>query len=79
MLSAEQQQEINRFRSEKIKIRKELRDVLHQRRKDLNDLEFNLRLVNIALMPLLIIIAGVLVATWQIQRRRRPQDGSVPA
>ena len=79
MLSAEQQQEINRFRSEKIKIRKELRDVLHQRRKDLNDLEFNLRLVNIALMPLLIIIAGVLVAAWQIQRRRRPQDGSVPA
>ena len=79
VLSAEQQQEIERFRSEKIQIRKELREVLHQRRKDLNDLEFNLRLINIALVPLLIVIAGVLVAAWRVQRRRRPSNNSAAA
>lgn len=79
VLSAEQQQEIERFRSEKIQIRKELRDVLHQRRKDLNDLEFNLRLINIALVPFLVVIAGVLVAAWQVQRRRRPSNNSAAA
>jgi ABC-type uncharacterized transport system involved in gliding motility auxiliary subunit len=79
VLSAEQQTEIERFRSEKVQIRKELRDVLHQRRKDLNDLEFNLRLINIALVPFLVVIAGGLVGAWQVQRRRRPSNNSAAA
>ena len=71
VLSEAQQTEVDRFTQEKLRIRKELRDVLHQRRKDINELEFTLRMVNIGLMPLLVIIAGVLVAVWQVQRRRQ--------
>lgn len=73
VLSEAQQTEVDRFTQEKLRIRKELRDVLHQRRKDINELEFTLRMVNIGLMPLLVIIAGVLVAVWQVQRRRRAE------
>lgn len=70
VLSEEQEAEIERFRQQKVSIRKELRTVLHDRQKSIKELEFNLRLFNIALMPVLVIIAGVLVALWQTQRRR---------
>jgi ABC-type uncharacterized transport system involved in gliding motility auxiliary subunit len=73
VLGPEQQAEIERFRTQKLRIRGELREVLHQRRKNIEDLEFNLRMLNIGLMPLFIIIAGMLVAVWQSQRRRRSQ------
>ncbi|MEM7406175.1 MAG: Gldg family protein [Pseudomonadota bacterium] len=75
VLSDAGQAEIERFREQKLKIRKELRDVLHKRRKNLEDLEFDLRLFNIGLMPVLIVLAGIAVAAWQVQRRRR----SMPA
>jgi ABC-type uncharacterized transport system involved in gliding motility auxiliary subunit len=71
VLSEAQEDEIERFRKEKVRVRKELREVLHERRKNINDLEFNLRMLNIGLMPLFIILAGILVAFWQVQRRRR--------
>ena len=71
VLSAAQQQEIDRFRTQKLRIRKELRDVLHQRRGKIEDMEFSLRMLNIGLMPLFIVLAGILVAVWQVQRRRR--------
>lgn len=70
VLSSEQAAEIERFRDQKIAIRKELRDVLHERRSNIEALEFRLRMLNIGLMPLLIVLAGVLVAAWQYQRRR---------
>jgi ABC-type uncharacterized transport system involved in gliding motility auxiliary subunit len=78
VLSEAQQTEVERFTQEKLRIRKDLRDVLHQRRKDINELEFTLRMLNIGFMPLLVIIAGVLMALWQAQRRRRaePQAAS---
>ena len=71
ILTQAQEEEIERFRQEKVRVRKELRSVLHERRKSIDELEFNLRLINIGLMPVLIVIAGVLVALWQVQRRRR--------
>ena len=70
VLSAEQQAEIERFRQQKIRIRKELRTVLHERSKNIDALEFNLRMLNIGLMPLFVIIVGLLVAFWRAQRRR---------
>lgn len=70
VLSTEQEAEIERFRTEKVRVRRELRDVLQDRRKSINDLEFNLRLLNMGLMPILVIIAGIAVALWQSRRRR---------
>ncbi|MBT6275790.1 MAG: ABC transporter, partial [Chromatiales bacterium] len=70
VLSAEQRAEIERFRAEKVRIRKDLRSVLHERSKNIDALESNIRMLNLVLMPLLIVIIGLLVAFWQTQRRR---------
>ncbi len=61
VLSAEQEQEVEKFVQEKLKIRKELRDVQHQLGKDIEKLGSNLKLINILLVPLLItlIVLGI--------------------
>ena len=58
-LSIEQQQEIERFRDEKIKTRKELRNVQHELHKNIASLETKMKFVNIGLIPLLIGLGGI--------------------
>jgi len=70
VLSLEQQQEIERFRQEKIKIRKELREVQHQLRKDIEALEDRLKFINIGLMPLLIGFGGITVLFYRSRRKQ---------
>lgn len=77
-LSVEQQQEIARFRQEKIKIRKELRDVQHELRKNIAGLEATMKFVNIGLMPLLIGISGFLLSVYRSGRRSKTQHLAVP-
>ncbi|HIE00376.1 MAG TPA: hypothetical protein EYP59_08820 [Thiotrichaceae bacterium] len=69
MLNVEQQQEIARFREEKIHIRKELRDVQHELHKNIASLETQMKFINIGLMPLLIGIGGITLGI--LNRRRR--------
>lgn len=71
ILSAAQQEELAQFREEKIRIRKELRDVRHELRKNIESLEDRMKFVNIGLMPLLIIGGGVVAAIYQRRRRKR--------
>lgn len=71
ILSAEQQQEIERFREEKIKIRKELRQVQHELQKDIERLEMHLQFYNIGLMPLLIGIGGIGLSVYRGRRKRK--------
>jgi ABC-type uncharacterized transport system involved in gliding motility auxiliary subunit len=68
VLSAEQQAELENFRKRAATSRKELKEVRKELRQDAEALVFWTKVVNIALMPFLVMILGVLVA---ILRRRR--------
>lgn len=69
-LSMEQQQEIAKSREEKIKIRKELRDVQHELQKNIERLETQMKFINIGLMPLLIGIGGIGLSLYRTRRKR---------
>ncbi|MDK1024833.1 MAG: Gldg family protein [Gammaproteobacteria bacterium] len=56
-LSPEQAQAINEFQEQKLEIRKQLREVRHQLDKDIEDLGSTLKFINIALIPILLTIA----------------------
>jgi len=70
ILSVEQQQEIENFRQEKIKIRKELRNVQHELRKDIENLENRMKFLNIGLIPLLIGVGGFGLSFYRNRRKR---------
>jgi len=71
ILSAAQQQEIDKFRAETLRTRKSLREVQHALRVDIERLDEVLKFVNIALIPILIGIAAIVVALVRAARRRR--------
>ncbi|HXM71094.1 MAG TPA: ABC transporter, partial [Thermoanaerobaculia bacterium] len=71
ILSAAQQQEIDKFRAETIATRKSLREVQHALRVDIERLGEVLKFVNIALVPILVGIAAIVVALVRAARRRR--------
>lgn len=68
LLSPEQQAELDQFRKRSAEIRRELKTVRRELRADSEALQFNTRLVNIALMPVVIVVVGLLVFA---SRRRR--------
>lgn len=68
-LTPEQQATVQQFLHEKMKIRKELREVRFQLNADIESLGRTLKIINIALVPLLLTL-GVL-ALWLWRRRRR--------
>jgi ABC-type uncharacterized transport system involved in gliding motility auxiliary subunit len=70
MLNIQQQQEIVRFREEKIKIRKELRNVQHALQKDIERLETQMMFFNIGLMPIFIGILGLWFGMSSRRRRK---------
>ncbi len=61
ILSEEQALELARFQDEKVKIRKELRDVQHQLDRDIESLGTELKMINIFLVPLLLTLFLVLM------------------
>jgi ABC-type uncharacterized transport system involved in gliding motility auxiliary subunit len=73
MLSFKQQEEIDRFRQEKIKIRKELRNVQHELQKNIERLETQMKFINIGLMPLLIGFLGIALGLFGRKRRNTLQ------
>ncbi len=70
VLSAEQREELARFRAEKVRLRTELRDVRHALHRDIERLESWTKFINIALMPLLIGVGGAVVGFTSVRRRR---------
>lgn len=68
-LSDAQAEEIERFRAERLRLRTELREVRRDLREDIERVEAFTRFVNIALVPLLVALVGI-VAGWQRLRRR---------
>ncbi len=69
ILSPEQEQEIERFRQELVLIRKDLRGVQHELRKNIERLEDWLKFLNIGLMPLMIGVVGLLVSVKKVRRK----------
>ena len=65
MLSEEQEAELLKFQEEKLKIRKQLRDVQHQLDRDIESLGTRLKLINILLIPSLICILAVFMGLRQ--------------
>jgi len=75
LLSAQQQAEIENFRNKKVEIRKELRNVQHELRKNIEKLEARMKFINIGLMPLLVGLGGILLGVYGSRRKRY---GKVP-
>jgi ABC-type uncharacterized transport system involved in gliding motility auxiliary subunit len=68
ILSAEQQAELERFRKRVAETRLELKEVRRSLRQDAEALVFWTKVVNIALMPILVALSGLAIAL--IRRRR---------
>jgi ABC-type uncharacterized transport system involved in gliding motility auxiliary subunit len=69
LMSAEQQQELQRFLDQQVRIRQELRQVRSELDKDIERLGNTLRLVNIGLVPLLLVAFVLLRVLWSRSRR----------
>ena len=69
LLDQQARAEIDNFLLEKVNIRKELRSVQHNLRKDIEQLETRLKMINIGLVPLLITFGALLAGLTQSRRR----------
>jgi ABC-type uncharacterized transport system involved in gliding motility auxiliary subunit len=70
ILTPEQEQELERFQQQKTSIRKDLRDVRHGLDREIKRLGNVLDVINIALVPLLVTILGVMAFIWRRRRAR---------
>ncbi len=68
ILSPAQQQAIERFRQEELRVKQELRDVRRKLRRDVERLGMWVKVVNIALVPTLVVLGGL---AYGLRRRRR--------
>jgi ABC-type uncharacterized transport system involved in gliding motility auxiliary subunit len=75
LLTAEQQQAIDDFRTEMLGLRQELRGVQHSLRQNVDALETRIRLINIGAVPLLVALAAIVLALWRRRRAARFQAG----
>ncbi len=70
VMSSEQQAELLRFQDEKLRIRKELRQVQHELDEDIRALGSRLKFLNIAGVPLLLTFGALVFIFWRARRRR---------
>jgi ABC-type uncharacterized transport system involved in gliding motility auxiliary subunit len=70
VMSPEQQEAIGKFRARVLEIRRELRSVQLNLRRDIDELDGQLKLLNIAAMPAAVAIFAVLVALVRRNRKR---------
>ena len=75
ILSEKQRQAIDEFRAQMLSIRKQLRDVQHALRSDIEDLNTALKVVNIWAMPVLVSIVALIIAMVRRSRYRRRSTG----
>ena len=74
VLSDEQQAEIQRFVDQRLQIRGELRDVRHSLDQSIDALGTRLKVINIALVPLLVIILALAFSRARQRRQREAQS-----
>jgi len=71
ILSPDQQSELDRFRRKVAETRLALKDLRKNLRRDAERLVFLTKVANIALMPLLVALAGLLIAALRRRRQAR--------
>lgn len=71
VLTPEQQESIVAFRERLVSSRKQLREVQLALRRDIERMGARLEFVNIALVPVLVALVGIVVALLRARRRRR--------
>jgi hypothetical protein len=76
LLTAEQRAEIDQARVELLATRRELRDVQHALRQDIESLRDRLRFANIAAVPILVGLVAVILALARRTRFRRRFDAA---
>lgn len=74
IMSDEQRAEIQRFLDERVEVRKELRRVRRDLAGDIENLGVWLKVVNIALMPLLVTLAALLFVWLRRRENRRARE-----
>jgi len=68
LLSNEQRQEMENFRMEQVKTRKELRNVQHELRKNIEALGTQLKFINIGLVPLIVVLFAAGIGIYRHRR-----------
>lgn len=81
ILSATQEQELDKYQQSMTDISRQLKDVRKNLRKDTEALEFWTKVINIGAMPLLVTLSGLGLATVRARRKKdsRPITPVVPA
>ncbi|OGV58157.1 MAG: hypothetical protein A2283_21365 [Lentisphaerae bacterium RIFOXYA12_FULL_48_11] len=69
ILSADQKRAIAKFREEEIRIKNELKTVRKNLRRDIETLGMQVKTINIAMMPLIVVIAGVSYGIYRKKKR----------
>lgn len=69
-LSPEQQEALEQFQEEKLRIRKQLREVRHELDEDIEQLGATLKFINVVLFPILLTLLLLLVHYVFVSRRR---------
>ena len=72
ILSPQQQAELGRFQARRLELRKELRQVQRGLDQDIERLGTKLKIINIALVPLLISLVSIVLAWLRWRARRHP-------
>jgi ABC-type uncharacterized transport system involved in gliding motility auxiliary subunit len=70
VLSADQQKEIAKFRARVLEIRRELRGVQLNLRRDIDKLDATIKLINIAAMPAGVAMFAIVIALFRRNRKR---------
>ena len=71
IMSAAQQEALQKFQTGQIKTRKALRNVQHDLNRDINTLGMWLKVVNIGLVPLLVILFALVLGLLRMRRMHR--------
>ena len=69
MMSPEQQAEVQKFLDEQVRIRQELRNVRRNLDRDIDSLGTTLKILNIALVP--VLLTALALAAAFLKRRRK--------
>ncbi len=67
------QAEVDRFNEEMLETRRSLRDVQYQLTEDIEQLGANLKLINTALIPILLSLLALMLSYLRAQRRKAPR------
>lgn len=70
LLSPEQEAEVQKFQEEKIKVRKELRQVRHSLDLDIERLGTKLKFINIGLVPIIISVLALILSVVRSRKRK---------